>query len=76
MSTKVEEYRWSSDCYYRSNASSFINIDVPLKMLSEDRAKALKQYNTYMDEKENEAYDSKAAIGDEAYIVLVRQTLP
>ncbi len=72
MSSKVEEYRWSSDWYYRSNASSFINIDVPLKMLSEDRAKALKQYSAYMDEKENEDYDSKTAIGDEAYVVMCK----
>jgi len=72
MSSKVEEYRWSSDWYYRSNASSFINIDVPLKMLSEDRVKALKQYSAYMDEKENEDYDSKTAIGDEAYVVMCK----
>ncbi len=72
MSSKVAEYRWSSDWYYRSNANSFINIDVPLKMLSEDRVKALKQYSAYMDEKENEDYDSKTAIGDEAYVVMCK----
>jgi len=37
-------------------------------MLSE----ALKQYSTYMNEKENEAYDSKTAISDEVYIIMCK----
>ncbi|MGB7605420.1 MAG: hypothetical protein WBL93_08065 [Lutisporaceae bacterium] len=62
MSSKVEEYIWSSDWYYRNNVSNFINIDVPLRMLSEDRTEALKPHIDYMYEKET--YDSKTAIGD------------
>lgn len=72
MCSKIEEYRWSSDWYYRNNVDSFINIDTPLRMLSEDRDEALKQYVEYMDEKEKEDYDNKTAIGDEAYIILCK----
>ncbi|MGB7604542.1 MAG: hypothetical protein WBL93_03600 [Lutisporaceae bacterium] len=72
MRSKVEEYRWSSDWYYRNNINNFINIDVSLRVLSEDRTEALKQYSVYMNEKEKETYDSKTVIGDEAYAIMCK----
>jgi REP element-mobilizing transposase RayT len=37
MYKNIEEYKWCSDTFYRTNNNNFINIDTVLDMLSDDR---------------------------------------
>lgn len=70
MCNRVEEYRWSSDAFYRTNNDQFINIDTALDMLSNDRGEAISKYKEYMRLVEEMDYDNVKVIGDEAYQLL------
>ena len=54
MCEKVENYEWSSDVFYRKNIAGFIEINIILEMLSQDRAQAIKLYREYMELEEDE----------------------
>lgn len=69
---KTDQYRWSSDIFYRKNLNDFADIDVVLNVLSTDRRQALGQYREYMAEEEDVNYDEGTAIGEEAYQLLLR----
>ncbi|MFZ5351086.1 MAG: hypothetical protein ACOZCL_00030 [Bacillota bacterium] len=64
---KAELYKWSSDIYYGKNISSFIRIDMILKMLDEDKQAAIVKHKEFMEEVEYADYSRLNAIGDEAY---------
>lgn len=70
MCKRVEEYKWSSDVFYRTNNNQFINVDTMLDMLSNDRREAISKYNEYMRQVEETDYDNVKIIGDEAYQLL------
>ena len=67
---KVEQYKWSSDIYYRKNIKGFVNKDVILKMLDSDPNAAIDKYVEFMQEKEDADYSKLNTIGDEAYRIL------
>lgn len=67
MCKKVEEYKWSSDIFYRTNNSSFINIATILDMLGNDRKEAINKYIEYMKQEEKMDYENAKVVGDEAY---------
>jgi hypothetical protein len=67
ISTRVEDYKWSSDIFYRQNIRGFITTDIPLQMLSKDRHEAISKYKEYMAQKDENDYESKPVIGDDAY---------
>jgi REP element-mobilizing transposase RayT len=67
MYQKVEEYKWSSDVFYRTNNSYFINIATILDMLSNDRKESIKRYIEYMKQEEKMDYENVKVVGDEAY---------
>lgn len=66
----VEEYKWSSDVFYRKGISGFVNVDIVLKMLNVERAEAIKQYKELMAEKEEREFDNMKVVGDEAYRIM------
>lgn len=70
MSKSIEEYKWSSDIFYRSSNNSFISIDIILDMLSLDRREAIRKYMEFMKQEENADYENISVIGDEAYQLL------
>lgn len=70
MANSVENYRWSSDIYYRKNIRSFINKDMLMKMLDSDGFRAIEKYKVFMEEREETEYSKLNSIGDEAYRVL------
>ena len=70
MTSKVENYKWSSDIYYRKNIKSFINKEVISKMLDICTTAATEKYKEFMEEKEDTDYSKLNAIGDEAYRIL------
>jgi hypothetical protein len=67
MCKKVEEYKWSSDIFYRTNNKGFINITTILDMLSNDRKEAINRYMEYMEQEEKMNYENVKVVGDEAY---------
>lgn len=66
----VEDYRWSSDIYYRKSINSFVNTKVIYEMVDKDTKSAVQKYKEFMDELEEENYSKLDTIGEEAYIVL------
>ncbi|MDD2482435.1 MAG: transposase [Lutispora sp.] len=74
MCEKVENYEWSSDVFYRKNIAGFIEINIILEMLSQDRAQAIKLYREYMELEEDEEvkkYEENKIIGDEPYQIMM-----
>ncbi len=63
----VEEYKWSSDIFYRKNLNGFVSTNVILDMLDKDREEAIKKYRELMLEKVEADYEKVKVIGDEAY---------
>jgi REP element-mobilizing transposase RayT len=70
MCKSIEEYKWSSDKYYRKNIKSFVNTSIIFDMLDKDRSGAIQKYIEFMDELEEENYSKIDIIGEEAYIIL------
>ncbi len=70
ISKLVEDYKWSSDIYYRKDINSFINTKVIFEMLDKDKVTAMQKYKEFMDELEETNYSKLEAIGDEAYQVM------
>lgn len=67
---KVEEYKWSSDIYYRKNIKGIVNTEVVYEMLDKHIGSAIEKYKEFMDELEVENYSMLGAIGDEAYRIM------
>lgn len=67
---KVQEYKWSSDIYYRKQIDSFINTKVVMDMLGKDINKAKERYIELMNEEELEDYSNLQSIGDDAYQIM------
>ena len=63
----VEEYKWSSDIFYRKSIKGFVSIDTVLDMLDENRKEANQRYKELMLENVEEDYEKLKVIGDEAY---------
>jgi putative transposase len=70
MCKKTEEYKWSSDVFYRTNNNGFISIDIILDMLSSDRKEAINKYSEYMKQEEKTDYDNVKVVGEEAYKIM------
>lgn len=67
---KVEEYKWSSDIYYRKNIKGIVNTGVIYEMLDKHIGSAIEKYKEFMDELEVENYSKLGAIGEEAYQIM------
>ena len=50
--SQIDQYRWSSDMYDRNNQDNFVDIDLLLGMLSNDREKAISQYISFMEQED------------------------
>lgn len=61
---RVEEYRWSSDRYYREDKKRWLDTSLVLEMLSGDREVAVKKYKEFMAQEETGDYENKKIIGD------------
>jgi REP element-mobilizing transposase RayT len=66
----VEEYKWSSDIFYRKSMKGFVNIDTVLNMLDDNSKEANQKYKELMLEKAEEDYEKVKVIGDEAYQIM------
>lgn len=69
----MEEYKWSSDVFYRMNLDNLVNIDELLESFSEDRLHAITKYKELMDEPEEDyktlrkIFEEEEIIGDEEF---------
>lgn len=71
--SKVDDYRWSSDIYYRKALKGFINIDIILRMLAENRNDAVEKYAEFMkyDSETEDHCETTDIIGEEAYEIML-----
>ncbi|SFF92873.1 REP element-mobilizing transposase RayT [Desulfotomaculum arcticum] len=69
--SQVNKYSWSSDEYYRNNRGNFIDIDLLLGMLSNDREKAIKQYISFMEQEDTIDYEQMDVIGDRSFMITI-----
>lgn len=67
MCNTVKDYLWSSDKYYRKRSKDFVNCDLLLGILSDDRQKAIQKYNRLMEIEEDKDLENVAYIGDESF---------
>lgn len=59
---KVEEYRWSSDIFYRENKNDWVETSLVPDILSDNRVNGLKKYAELMSEMECEDFKKPDAI--------------
>lgn len=60
---KAEEYRWSSDSFYRDNINEIVDISPIMNMLSAERQMAVKKYKGFLAQKETTDYENVRSIG-------------
>lgn len=74
--SKVEEYKWSSDYFYRTNYHGFIDIDLILNIINNDRKQAIITYKEFMDKKvkEDDSNEDLNIIREDAYKEIVKTT--
>ncbi len=70
MCKVVEEYKWSSDIYYRKGIRSFLETGAIMEMFGSNYIESKKKYEELMREEDTVDYDKLNIIGDEAYQVL------
>jgi len=75
MVKKVEEYRWSSDKFYRRKSYGFIETRMIIKMIEEGYRKSNKRYEDIMNEMEEVDYDILNEIGDRAYEIMMKSSI-
>lgn len=74
----MEEYKWSSDIFYRRNMDNIVDIDDFLNILSTDRLRAIEKYIELMEEKDidqgilMDLYENNDIIGTEGFIKRVK----
>ncbi|GFN36772.1 transposase [Tepidimicrobium xylanilyticum] len=72
--SNMEEYKWSSDVFYRLNIGNMVDIDSLLDSFSLDRKVAIEKYVELMDSKITnykvleDFYEKKPIIGSKAFI--------
>ena len=49
MCLSMDNYRWSSDVFYRRNMRGIVDIDIILNILSQNRIEAIRKYMSFMD---------------------------
>lgn len=75
----MEEYRWSSDMFYRVNMDNIVDIDELLDMLSPNRIDAIRRYAELMEEDDLEyqvmkdMYEERDIIGKEEFIQSLKE---
>jgi len=68
----MEDYKCSSDIYYRKNIKSFINTAIALEMFDKNIENAVTAYKKFMKEEEETEYSKLDKIGEEAYRILCK----
>ncbi|NLK22094.1 MAG: hypothetical protein GX308_08485 [Epulopiscium sp.] len=56
--TRVEDYKWSSDYFYRTNYNGLVDIDLILNMISQNRKHAIATYKDFISKRIINSEDS------------------
>lgn len=75
MIKKVEDYKWSSDKFYRRKSNGFITTNMIIDMIEEGYKKSNKKYEDIMSELEETDYDTMNEIGDIAYEIMMKSSI-
>lgn len=75
MCKKVEDYKWSSDKFYRKKLKGFIETRTINEMIEKGFRENRKQYSDIMDEMEETDYEKLNDIGEEAYEVMMKNSI-
>ena len=75
MVKKVEDYKWSSDKFYRRKSDGFIETKMIIEMIEEGYRKSNKKYEDIMNEVEETDYDTLNEIGDRAYEIMMKSSI-
>ena len=75
MVKKVEDYKWSSDKFYRRKSDGFIETKMIIEMIEEGYRKSNKRYEDIMNEVEETDYDTLNEIGDRAYEIMMKSSI-
>ncbi len=75
MVKKVEDYKWSSDKFYRRKSDGFIETKMIIEMIEEGYGKSNKKYEDIMNEVEETDYDTLNEIGDRAYEIMMKSSI-
>lgn len=60
---RAEEYRWSSDYFYRTNNREWVDIGLIMDMLSDNQSSAIHKYIEFMTDAETENFEDVRVIG-------------
>jgi len=69
MCSSIDQYKWSSDVFYRRNIKSLVDIDEVLDIMSVNRIEAIRKYIDFMDDEREdnnfstEMFENAIAIG-------------
>jgi REP element-mobilizing transposase RayT len=66
----VQDYKWSSDRYYRRGLDGFVDTSLVIEMLSNDLIEARKKYTAFIDAGNDECFEDVDIVGDEAFKIL------
>ncbi|WP_372999479.1 REP-associated tyrosine transposase [Lutispora sp.] len=72
---RVEDYKWSSDKFYRRKSNGFIETSMIIEMIEEGYRKSNKKYDDIMNEMEETDYDTLKEIGDRAYEIMMKSSI-
>jgi len=72
MCKRVEEYKWSSDKFYRKKLNRFIETRTINEMIEKGFMKSEKKYEEIMDEIVETDYDIINEIGERAYEIMMK----
>ena len=77
MCKNVEDYRWSSDYYYRKYPYGFIETSFIMEMLADNYEDSIKLYKNFMSEdiKDEEAiFETVGNIGESSLVEMINKT--
>jgi putative transposase len=77
MIANIWDCKWSSDYFYRTNfKDTWIDIDLVLNMIIDDRKEAIQKYCFFMNEimQEKEEFEDVDIVGEEAYKKMMKTT--
>ncbi len=75
MIKRVEDYKWSSDKFYRKKSNGFIETRTVIDMIEKGYLKSNKKYGDIMNEIEETDYDVLDEIGDKAYEIMMESII-
>ncbi len=72
MCKRIEDYKWSSDKFYRKKLNGFIETRTMIEIIEKGFSDSKKNYREIMDEVVETDYDTINEIGEKAYEIMMK----